>query len=166
VNQEFIVATEEDLQQVLGDIQMQFIEKPQMCAHKITVEELPRPRSKEISTRFHAHVSYLQKRLYERGIEVSREQVKFKALDIATKIGQVDGGMPYPTMPAKVTLDTPIELADGEFIYQTIIHVPDMSTSSRNNRQMMTACEGVQLLAAEYAVTLPEKYDKWGRPQG
>ena len=89
-------------------------------------------RSTDISTRFHAHVTWLAK---ESGI--SRDEVYIRALKMACEI-EADGGADYPHT-----------IIDDE--------VHPHRTTNRTNKEMLTACEGVQLLAAEWELgPLPE----------
>jgi hypothetical protein len=89
-------------------------------------------RSNDISTRFHAHVTWLAK-----AAGISREEVYIRALLKACEI-EVDGGTDYPHL-----------------IIDDVVR--PLRTTNRTNKEMMTACEGVQLLAAEWELgPLPE----------
>ena len=101
------------------------------------------PRSVEISTRFNGHVTWMTRRLFG---QYDREQVKAYCLLKACELEPSGGGDPYPYVIV------------GGALYP-------LSTSSRTNKEMMTACEGCQAMAVEWEVgPLPERYDEFGIP--
>ena len=88
-------------------------------------------RSNDISTRFHAHVTKLAQLT-----GMSRDEVYIRSLVRACEI-ETEGGADYP-----------YTIVDG------VLH--PKRTTNRTNKQMMTACEAVQQLAAEAGYILPE----------
>ncbi len=105
-------------------------------------QEIRSRRSVEISTRFHGHVGWIKKELYRAGVDKTYDEIYLRALLTACSIpdDMLDpGAAPYPYI-----------IVDG------VLH--PKRTSNRTNREMMTACKGVELLAAEYMLgQLPEK---------
>jgi hypothetical protein len=94
-------------------------------------------RSTEISDRFHGWVTYIWQQYNKHYGYVSREKIKLECLLRACALDEPpEGGSPYPYF-----------LQFYENIKENIL-VPE-STSNRTNKQMITACMGVELYADE-----------------
>ncbi len=89
------------------------------------------PRSIAISNRFHGHVTWLA-----RATGMSRKEVYIRSLILACEI-EADGGSEYP-----------------HSIIDDVLY--PHSTTTATNKEMITACEGVAMLAAEAGYRLPE----------
>lgn len=96
------------------------------------------PRSIEISTRFHAHVTYVTRVLQG---QRTRDEVYWLALLKAVEIEPPPGGSAYR-----------YSIVDGI--------VRPVPTSGATNREMMTACLALEHLAFEWDLgPLPERED-------
>lgn len=95
-------------------------------------------RSTDISNRFNGWVTFLS-RVSER----PREQVYFEVLLLATE-NVADGGDPYPYVIMDREITSPIT---GQ--KTTIPMAEPLPTSSRTNKEMMTACEACWWWLAE-----------------
>lgn len=110
-------------------------------------------RSTEISSRFHSHVTWITQQLHG---QVTRDYVYWMCLLKACEIEPPEGGAPYPYD----ILPDVAEIA-GEKV--EIDRLQPKPTSSRNNKEMMTACRGVEYWVFENhpeILPLPER-DEW-----
>lgn len=119
----------------------------------IVLSEEEQARTAEISRRFNGHVTWITKQLREAtGKLIPRVQVKYGILKIAMEI-DVDGGDPYPTVLSKKKLKSPL----GGVVMEDEIE-PDMRTSQRSTKEMITACAACQIYADQFELgLLPEK---------
>ena len=140
--------TADNLQKKIPDI-LKFMNPKKIYELKLSKSK----RSVEISTRFHGHCTFVA-----RNLQLDRNLVYFMSLLKATEV-ICDGGSPYPyiIVPRKIMnpLSMKIETLD--------LPVP-LRTSNRTNKQMMSACMGVELFWMESGGVgaLPDAYDPYG----
>lgn len=103
-------------------------------------QEIRSRRSVEISTRFHGHVTYTWRAMNQAGISISRDEVYLRALLKACEISS-EMSRPYPYL-----------IINGRLYPKR--------TTNRTNGEMITACMGIELYAAEHGIgPLPEKQE-------
>lgn len=116
----------------------------------VTIEDKKKRRSTDISTHFHAHITYIHRVLaHDFGINVTRENIYIDVLLLAHSMGATEGGDEYPC----IQVLRKIEIERGKIIE---IEIPyPCPTRYRTNKQMMTAVEACHRYAAQI---VEEKY--------
>jgi hypothetical protein len=101
-------------------------------------QEIRSRRSVEISTRFHGHCTWTWREMNRAGISITRDEVYLRALLKACEISG-DAGQHYPYV-----------------IINDVLY--PKRTTNRTNGEMIIACLGIELFAAEHGIgPLPEK---------
>ena len=122
------------------------VTKPQRCPWCDQIIRLT--RSKDISRRFNAHVTWMTRELHG---QMSRAEVYIRGLLKAVEISPPPGGAPY-----RYKLVTRA-LYPGGPVADVADPVP---TSDATNKELMTACEALHFLAGEWEIgPLPERTD-------
>lgn len=112
---------------------------------EIEIREVKTSRSVEISTRFNGWLTWLWKKLKESGVEMVRDEIYIRCLLEACSITAED---------ATSKTEYPYFILDGA--------LRPLRTSGRTNKEMMTACQGIEIWAYKQGIyQMPERVEKW-----